>query len=493
MLDWTKLLNKSRFSELYGRPKVKGLPDKPSYIDREFRLPAERDNDRILFSTPLRHMGDKTQVFPLESIESIHNRLTHSYEVSNLARSIGLEIAVRMKRKLPKDSIRIIPATLAAAGLAHDIGNPPFGHQGEAAIRSWFLQNAQNLFDVQWHYSDEINRDLFELTDQHKNDFLHFEGNAQSLRVLTKLQVIGDDLGLNLTMATLASLMKYVAKSNELDDKVQAKKKIGYFTSECYIAERLRQETGLENEARHPLALIMEACDDMAYLVIDAEDAVKKKLVSFNDLVAWLRQSETDETLDYLCKVLDEEYKQLDNLRIVPGERNNVAMQKFRVHAIHALVAATVEAFFKNYKSIMKGTFDSQLLKESHCAKFCHSLRVFDRTHAYADQSVREIELEGYNIICDLLDFLWIGISEREIYEDLESPRSSPFSAYIYSRISRNYRRVFEGKVESYHSTPSLPIRYRELQLLTDMISGMTDQFCMDLRKDIKLRRPQTS
>ena len=138
MLDWKLLLCEERFAGLLNRPKAKDMPAEPSFVKGHSRLPQERDHDRILFSTPFRRMGDKTQVFPLESIESIRTRLTHSYEVANLARSLGIEIVVLLKDQLPEHALRSIPATLAAVGLAHDIGNPPFGHQGENAIRAWF-------------------------------------------------------------------------------------------------------------------------------------------------------------------------------------------------------------------------------------------------------------------------------------------------------------------------------------------------------------------
>ena len=490
-LDWTKLLNSQRFSQFLGREKATGAPEPPEYAaGQQFRLPAERDHDRILFSTPLRRMGDKTQVFPLDSIESIHNRLTHSHEVANLARSIGLEIAVSLRNCLPDDAMRIIPAMLAAAGLAHDIGNPPFGHQGEEAIRSWFKRNCCTLFESSCSVPDEIKCDLKGLTSQHRNDFLNFEGNAQTIRILTRLQVIGDDLGLNLTFGTLASLMKYVVGSDQLDKDKHACKKIGYFASETQVAGAIRTETGLEAAVRHPLALIMEACDDIAYSVIDAEDSVKKNLVSFNDLLAWLnnysvRHGKNDEALQYLCEVANWEFRTLAEQEMLPGELNDVSTQKFRVHAIHVMVAAVAKAFREHYNAIMAGEFEDELLFVSQAAHLCSALKDFNKQHAFAHRTVLEIELDGHNVINQLMDFLWIGITERKNYGDVDSRRSTPFSAYVYSRISRNYRRVFEGKVTQHRPTEGLPIRYTEMQLLTDMISGMTDRFCMDLHNDL--------
>lgn len=491
MLDWLKLLNDERLSEILGRSKPENQPSPPDFVGGQFRKAAERDHDRILFSTPFRRMGDKTQVFPLESIESIRTRLTHSYEVANLARSLGTEIAVTLEDRLPDDALRTLPAVLAAVGLAHDIGNPPFGHQGENAIRSWFKRNSEVLFSAPTKegLEEEIIDDVNRLTEQHKNDFLKFEGNAQTLRVLTKLQVIGDDLGLNLTMGTLASLMKYVSASDATEKSKQARKKVGFFVSEHVLVRRIREGVGLEGDSRHPLALVMEACDDIAYSVLDAEDSIKKGLVSFNDLVAWLKNNNTPEEDDvtrYICKIAEWEHGALLSQGLHPSELNDVATQKFRVHAIHVMVSAVAEAFRFHYESIMSGEFDGELLKSSKASSLCNSLKKFDRENAFSHRTVLEIELNGYNIINKLMDFLWMGISERESYMKVASDRTSPFASYVYSRISRNYRRVFEGAVTCYHPNENLPVRYREMQLLTDMVSGMTDRFCIDLCSDLE-------
>ncbi|MEL6768268.1 MAG: dGTP triphosphohydrolase [Pseudomonadota bacterium] len=492
MMDWESLLNGKRFGELLGREAPGGKPAGPAFADGQFRLPQERDHDRILFSTPFRRMGDKTQVFPLESIESIRTRLTHSYEVANLARSLGLEIAHTLSDKLPEHAIRVLPATLAAVGLAHDIGNPPFGHQGEFAIRAWFDRNKDVLFALPTETGlSEVNSDTELLKDQHKNDFLLFEGNAQTLRVLTKLQVIGDDLGLNLSVGTLAAVMKYVASSDTLDKSKQARKKVGYFASEQHVVARIRAETGLDADARHPLALVMEACDDIAYSVLDAEDAIKKGLVSLNDLLAALEyHPDGDDKLDpvtkHLCELARWELDFLRRQQLHPSELQDVATQKFRVHAIHLMVSAVAKAFRENYEEILSGSFDGELIKVSEAANLCSALKKFDRENAFSHKSVLEVELNGFNVLNRLMDFLWIGISQREEYENLSSDRTNPFASYVYSRISKNYRRMFEGKVTHYHRDASLPIRYREMQLLTDMISGMTDQFCIDLFRDFE-------
>ncbi len=495
MEKWSKFLSDTRFSDHYGRNKPENMPSLPSFARAQFRVEQERDHDRVLFSTPFRRMGDKTQVFPLESIESIRTRLTHSYEVSNLARSLGIEIATTMNDKLPENAIRVIPASLAAVGLAHDIGNPPFGHQGEYAIRAWFKRNSNDLFSAdtipETKHKDAVAADLEKLTVQHKNDFLEFEGNAQTLRVLTKLQVISDDLGLNLTFGTLAAVMKYVASSDKISNKNHAFEKVGFFASEQSLVKVIRDAVGLDGDSRHPLALVMEACDDIAYSVLDAEDAIKKGIASLNDLLATLDadttgdSSEKDEVVAHLCEKMQWELKHLRTQKLPPSELQDVATQKFRVYAIHLMVSAVAEAFKDNYGAIVCGLFDKELIKESKAAKLCKVLKTFDRENAFSHKTVLEVELNGYNTLNRLMDFLWIGISDRKCYDELGSKRNSPFAAYVYSRISKNYRRIFEGKVNCFHKDDELPIRYKEMQLLTDMVSGMTDQFCIDLHDDL--------
>ncbi|WP_150007395.1 dGTP triphosphohydrolase [Iodidimonas nitroreducens] len=356
-------------------------------------------------------------------------------------------------------------------------------------MRAWFKRNSNVLFVPMDSDSPEITKDVSRLAEQHKNDFLLFEGNAQTLRVLTKLQVIGDDLGLNLTLGTLAALMKYVASSDKINKGVQARKKVGFFASEQKLVGRIRSKVGLEGDARHPLALVMEACDDIAYSVLDAEDAIKKGLASLNDLLtslSYLKDEEgnPDLVVSHLCKLSRWEYDQIRKQKLHPSELQDVATQKFRVNAIHLMVSAVADAFKKNYDNIVNGDFDGELIKVSQAAALCNALKEFDRQNAFSHKTVLEIELNGYNTLNRLMDFLWIGISDRKDYENLDSKRNSPFSAYVYSRISINYRRIFEGKIEQYHPKANLPIRYKEMQLLTDMVSGMTDQFCIDLHDD---------
>jgi len=473
---WNLLLNEGRRKkELHPPAKTKIAGS-----GAETRTEIERDFDRILFSTPVRRLADKTQVFPLDKNDSVRTRLTHSHEVSNLARSIGTTLVFESKlANKVKNSQRNIPALLASAGLAHDLGNPPFGHQGESAIQSWFSDYRKEVLDGEL---------LVPLTEQHKQDFLKFEGNAQTFRLLTRLQLINDDYGLDLTHATLAALMKYTVASDKVDTSevpIAAMKKHGFFAAEQHVIDYVHKKTGLKFGMRHPLAYVMEACDDIAYVVLDTEDAVKKGLTSFSDLMAYLQQHGGKDAL--VKRVVTEALKkhkqhQVPKLNLSPAELNDVSMQRFRVAAIGAMVHAVIAAFNANESKLRNGQVDVPLLNMSTAAMLRKVLAAFSKKHAFTHRSVLKVELEGYNVIRGLMDYFWASIVDREDAVKPGSKRKQPFTRFVYGRISENYRRIFESPSKT---DETLPLRYRECLLLTDMISGMTDSYALDLYKEL--------
>lgn len=465
-MDWCSLLNSSR------RKDGKETTNEPEKIPQS-RTEIERDYDRILFSTPVRRLADKTQVFPMEINDSVRTRLTHSHEVSNLARSIGTDLVFNhlgiLKVNNNIEPIRNIPSMLAAIGLAHDLGNPPFGHQGEKAIGKWFEENS-TIFENQGG-----------ITQAMINDFVHFEGNAQTFRLVTKLQLLNDDFGLNLTYGTLAALLKYTVPSDKTDENNSSRKKFGFFQSETKIVEDVWLKSGLCEGTRHPLTYIMEACDDIAYSVLDAEDSVKKQLVSFSDLISHLEHSCAGDpiTADIVAKA-SQKHNEFRESKLSPAELNDVSMQMFRVYAIHAMVVEVKEEFLKNFDFIMEGRFDSDLMGCSRAKILCEELKTFDRANGYNHKSVLSLELKGYNTLKNIMDILWKAIIDREDITKLKKKRKNPLSAYVYSRISENYRRIFEDDKND------LPIRYKEAQLLADMVSGMTDSYAISFYNDLK-------
>jgi len=435
------------------------------------RTAIERDYDRVLFSTPVRRMADKTQVFPLDRSDSVRTRLTHSHEVANLARSVGIDLVFNraVAGGLPQ-ALRDVPALLATIGLAHDLGNPPFGHQGEDAIARWFALNRATVLE-----GDDG------LTPAMQQDFLRFEGNAQTLRLLTKLQLINDDYGLNLTLATLAALVKYPTPSDRIDRSRVTAKKHGYFQSESALMEEVWAGTGLSPGQRHPLTWIMEACDDIAYSVLDAEDAVKKGLLSFSDTVAFLQhEAPGDPVVRAVCESAMAEHRAYRHERLSPDELNDISMQTFRIRAIGALMEAIGEVFMDSLPAMAEGRFEDELVAASRGGPLLAVLKACNWQHAYRHKSVLRVELTGFTVIHGLMDAFWYAITARTDPADPASERTTPLAGYIYRRISENYRRVFESP-----GNP-MPLRYREAQLLTDMISGMTDSFAVGLYEEFR-------
>lgn len=436
----------------------------PALFHTETRAEIERDYDRVLFSTPVRRMADKTQVFPLDHSDSVRTRLTHSHEVANLARSVGLDLVFNrnLASGLPQ-ALRDVPALLATIGLAHDLGNPPFGHQGEDAIGRWFARHEMTVLSPKMG-----------LTEAMRQDFLRFEGNAQTLRLLTKLQLINDDYGLNLTVATLAALIKYPVGSDKTDKNFVVRKKHGFFQSEQALVAEVQSQCGLSEGRRHPLTWILEACDDIAYSVLDAEDAVKKGLLSFSDIIAFLRHAaDGDPVVTKVCDAAQEEHRHYRQTGLSPAELNDISMQTFRIRAIGALMQAVADTFLAQLPAMNAGTFNQELIAASPAHALLRTLKACNWQHAYRHKTVLKVELTGFEVIHGLMDAFWYAITDRVDPLDPASARRTPLASYLYQLISENYRRVFESP-----NNP-MPLRYREAQLLTDMVSGMTDSFAV--------------
>ncbi|TCU74912.1 dGTPase [Bradyrhizobium sp. R2.2-H] len=466
-LEWAKLLNGKRRKPPTAPSRQKGA---------ENRISLERDYDRLLFSTPVRRLADKTQVFPLERNDSVRTRLTHSHEVANLARSIGTTLVYNHGAELGltgiPDAARAIPSLLAAVGLAHDLGNPPFGHQGEDAMQSWIARHSDE---------DSESFNIFsgaDLTPAQRRDFEKFEGNAQALRLLTRLQIINDGFGLNMSYAALAALMKYPVSSDKIDKKIGARKKFNFFQSEATIVEEVWQHTGLEEGVRHPLTLIMEACDDIAYSVLDLEDAAKKGLISFHDLIASLNHDAKDDPqILEICQESRTRESEYREAQLSGAELSDISMQMLRVQAIGLMVNAVTDAFVANHDTIMVGEFNGELLAGSRSDALWKAFKSFAKKHVYSHRSVIEVELEGHRTIHALMDAFWQAIRDRGSEDFTKTNGAAPYDAYVYSRISENYRRAAQMS--------KMPMRYRELQLMTDMISGMTDSFAVELCRDL--------
>jgi len=466
-MEWGKLLSEKRIRELLEGKSANQAPDE--------RTEHGRDYDRAIFSTPVRRMQDKTQVFPLDPNDSVRTRLTHSLEVSNIARNIARNIGNWLLKKgeikeNQRDSIEIIAAT---CGLIHDLGNPPFGHSGEEAIQEWFRKKDDTFF--------KFVKDL-DNGEQLKNDSLKFEGNAQTIRLVSKLQVLADFHGLNLTCATMSAACKYIASSNEITEDCHEKSKLGYFTSEQELIEKIQEETGTK-DIRNPIAYIVESADDIAYSVVDIEDGVTKGVISWDDLKGKLTaefkkalktHSKSNKNMLKTCfsgaKEISKKAK-----KTIPGKgktHDNTLAQAFRIHVIIQSAKAIEKAFKEKYEDIMKGNYHNELYKDSEAGALIKACKEVGIKYIYRSNETLKLELMGRQVIRDLMDIFWEGAS-------IGYKKEKGFERKIFDLTSRNYRVVYEKAIEE----DELPERYCCMQLVTDYICGMTDTFACTLHK----------
>ena len=433
-MQWDRLLSGRRF----------GMEE---YHERKHeRTDFQRDYDRLIFSSPFRRLQNKTQVFPLPGHIFVHNRLTHSLEVSCVGRSLGNNVAKGLVGKYPEGSLNFpeIGSIVSAACLAHDMGNPPFGHSGERAISAYFLEGNGRRFEAR--VREEGDR---------WEDFSRFEGNANAMRLLTHQFVGRRKGGFALTYSTLASIVKY-PYSSELSGK---KGKFGFFQTEEESFVRIATELGLCRQhdtpvkfARYPLVYLVEAADDICYQVMDIEDAYKLKLLS------------REETIGYLLGFFDE--KELPHTRKVMNlvDDTNEKIAYLRSAIIGKLVDECSRIFLENEEALLAGTFEGSLIdricptaKEAYrnCSDMAYE-------KIYKAKDVLDIELAGYRIFGSLLDTL---------LEAVMTP------AHAYSKLL--LQRIPEQYDTRQNST------YGKIQCILDYVSGMTDVYALDLYRKI--------
>ncbi len=436
-MSWDKLINDKRFGlEHYHDPKPGSRSD------------FQRDFDRLVFSSPFRRLQNKTQVFPLPGSIFVHNRLTHSMEVACVGRSMANEIAKELRRKYAAepwvDKIDDIGEIVAAACLAHVLGNPPFGHSGEKAIATFF--------------SEGKGRNLEEsLSPQQWCDLTHFEGNANAFRLLTHQFNGRRPGGFAMTYSTLASIVKYPFEST----LAGAHGKFGFFTSEkddfIKVATelgmlRLSDPDGRVRYARHPLVYIVEAADDICYEIMDIEDAHKLKILA------------TDEVIPLFLNYFDQARRSHAERVMSHVDDPNEKIAYLRSCIIGELVNRCAETFVSHEEEILSGTFTGSLLHhipdpEKRGYKECEAL---SWKKIYCASDVVDIELAGTRIISFLLN---------ELVEAVRNP-------------GLNYSQLLLAKVPQQYETGA-PTLYGKLQAVLDHISGMTDVYALDLYRKL--------
>lgn len=447
------------------------------------RSDFQHDFDRLLFSTPVRRLADKTQVWPMDEYDGVRTRLTHSHEVANLARSIGTRVYLKNKTKFENSGIgedallNVIQPILQATGLGHDLGNPPFGHQGEAAIGSWFKKREKWIFSKKTPDGDDLSSEHI-VPDNLRNEFIAFDGNPQALRLLTCLQTHVDRMGLDLTAATLAAGLKYPVSFAGVDENCSVKKKGGYFSSEKHVVEWIREQTGLGEGQRHPVTWIMEACDDIAYSVLDVDDVLKKGVMSPDDVLVLLRHTIPN---DSTVKNIVELFKSIEEKNLSPDTLRDIKIQYLRARLIGALVSHASDQFSRNIEGIFSYNHPTPLMDNS---QLCSELKKIAKTYAFENAGVLKAEALGAAAIDGLMSAFWEAISNRK-RDEINSKRMSAKSKFIFSVISPNYIQEAVSAAHAVHKDAG-GLRYRELRLLTDMVSGMTDSFAIRLWGEIK-------
>ncbi|MDE7363062.1 MAG: dNTP triphosphohydrolase [Oscillospiraceae bacterium] len=461
MFTWEKLLCAKREREHSSR--------NPEDIRTEFR----KDYHRIIGSASFRRLQDKAQVYPLKRGDRVRTRLTHSLEVSSFAGSLGDTIFRRLIDEGKPGVDEIVRENcsdiLECAGLVHDIGNPPFGHFGEFAIRQWFDDNLSKL-----SFRGQPVSEL--LTDRMKADFLNFEGNAQALRVLTRLHCLMDmDTGMNLTYALLNTIVKYPVSSLGIDKNSGdiRTKKMGYYLSEEPLFRDITECTGA-GELRYPLTFILESADDIAYKTADIEDAAVKGMVSYHRILDELRggryrenrSSEETAMLDDAADRLERSFKEAGEFNMRDPQLK--AVQRWIVGLQSTLIYAAADAFCGNYEAIMNGEFRRELLAASPAAALADALGDIAYRYAFRSSSIVMSELSEDAMMTFLLDKI-VGAALR-----FDTDEKRIFDRDLTEVLSENYleicRRACDGKTDAEQC-------YRRLLFATDCVCGMTDSY----------------
>lgn len=449
----------------------------------DLRNEFQKDYHRIICSASFRRLQDKTQVFPLDNSDFVRTRLTHSIEVASFTKSLGQTafqylIDYNKDEELTPEIKEKVCSILECAGLLHDIGNPPFGHFGEDSIRNWFISNLSKI-----KFNDTSVEKC--LSKQMLNDLYNFEGNAQALRLLSKLHYLVDENGMHLTYALLNTLIKYpVSSCNINKDSGNIKdKKMGYYFAEQELFEEITHSTGAI-DCRYPLTYLLEAADDIAYHTADIEDAVKKGFLSYSQILKELQSEKyqnecaDEQELQSYKKAIDvlvEKYSKAKEKDIPNPELN--AVQNWIIYVQGFLMSCASYGFTKNYQLIMNGTFTSEVMSGSRGNALSKALGGITRDYLFKSYSIYKSEISAGKIINFLLD----TFVPAAVKYDTDS-KLSPMDNRIVNLISDNYRQIYKIYSNGKEEHEKL---YLRLLLVTDYICGMTDSFAKRIYQEL--------
>lgn len=439
MMNWKQLISNKRLGQ-----------ESRHAIRHDDRSEFKRDYDRLIFSAPFRRMQNKTQVFPLPGSIFVHNRLTHSLEVASVGMSLGNDVAhcvMKTRPELADTLFTQIGTIVSTACLAHDMGNPPFGHSGEKAIQTFFTEGKGA------YLKDRLSPELW-------NDITHFEGNANAFRLLAHRFKGRRDGGFVMTYTTLASIVKYPFAS-ALAEKGHGK--FGFFSTETDIFCRIADDLGIIRKsadgcpaeyARHPLVYLVEAADDICYEIMDIEDAHKLKIVTYEETKRLFLDFFDEMGQNHIMQRIHDEEITDDNEKVI----------YMRACVINALERACVDAFMRHEDEIMRGEFSDSLIDsiDDRLVKAYRNCTELSKKRIYKSKPVLDVELSGFKIMDSLMEVMTeAAVNPQRFY-----------SRQLISRVSSQYD----------ISAPDLETR---IMAVIDYISGMTDVYALDIYQKI--------
>ena len=435
------------------------------------------DKSRITYCSSFRRLQQKAQVFSLESNASVRTRLTHSLEVADIGRSIANGVGYRLFKEgiIKEELIPQLVTVVENACLLHDIGNPPFGHFGEAAIQSWANEIERRIKKLVPEGLD-MDSDLFRLLI---SDFKEFDGNPQGFRTITKLH---GRSGMNLAYATLLSVLKYSRAAGEPKGPT-IRKKAGYFQTEKDLVEKLWKEVGINEHCRYPLTYIMEASDDIAYCMSDIEDGIEKHVLTFDDFKRefrkiWQKKGYSEEELNSL----------LFKKNRKTGETVEISSYKYDVSIPWSRIAVdtAIDSYIANHEAIYNGTFGELIPEDSFAGRFLGVIKSVAGKILYPSIQAESIELTGYAVISGIMKHF-----ERLIRLDYESfrrlvdgdaPKDLAVQRRLFNRLGPRFVHAYRWAVDSLEKNEEFNVRewHLRVHLIIDHISGTTDEYALE-------------
>lgn len=476
--------------------------DKTSTVHNTVSGSLTSDKNRIIFSTVFRRLQQKAQVFSLETNAAVRSRLTHTLEVATIGISLAESISEdliqhkKLKQEMQLPFIKIVEN----ACLMHDIGNPPYGHFAEDAIKKWFLNEWEKHYITATTNFVNVPVSQSLMADKLIKDFLFFDGNPQGIRIITKLQTIPGKFsgyGLNLTLGQISALLKYISNPNEIDVTDPLRKKAGYFHSEEQIISDISRELGMKNR-RNPMTYIMEAADDISYCLSDIEDGIEKSILTPQEFFDYLNEEWSNLTTKRdlpFAKIFQGQLFNEFNQKI---KRDNEDFFNFKIAFVRALIKHSKDRFVKRESEIMNGTMKELIDKNSELGQVLAAIKALSRKHLFRSREAENKELVGYRVIYNILDYYaplfsmthdsFSLLIDARVNLDAIKGKSLDFEWRLFNRLPKRHveayiydcekmkKEIFKEDKEKYYQYEWF---YRA-HLIVDYISGMTDNYALE-------------